>query len=175
MRRCESAFGPVDVLVNNAGVYRRTTVMDTDPEEWDWIMDVNAKGAFLGIKAAIPSMRRAGSGSIVNLSSIAGLIGGAASAYNASKGAVRLLTKSTAFQHGREGIRCNSVHPAPIETSMGDLAAPPEVREERIAEIPLNRFGRPEEVAQGVLFLASDESSYVTGSELVIDGGVTAR
>ena len=172
---CETRHGALDVLVNNAGVYRRNALLDTSAEEWDWIMDVNAKGVFLGTRAAIPAMRRAGGGSIVNLSSIAGLIGSASSAYNASKGAVRLLTKVTAVQHGADGIRCNSVHPAPIDTAMGALAVPPEVRAERLAEIPLGRFGRPDEVARAILFLACDESTYVTGSELVIDGGLTAR
>ena len=172
----ESAFGPVTVLVNNAGVYRRTLLADTTPEEWDWMMDINAKGVYLGARAVLASMQGAGGGSIVNISSVAGLIGGAATAYNASKGAVRLLTKSIAVQYGAQGIRCNSIHPAPIETDMGDLSAPtPEIRKQRIAEIPLLRFGEAEEVANCILFLASDESSYVTGGELVVDGGYTAR
>ena len=116
------------------------------------------------------------SGAIVSASSVAGIIGGASTAYNASKGAVRILSKSIAVQYGPYGIRCNSVHPAPIETSMGRDAAPtPDIRAQRMAEIPLQRFGEPQEVANAILFLASDESSYVTGSELVVDGGLTAR
>lgn len=176
VRQCESVFGRVDVLVNNAGVYRRTLLEDTSAEEWDWMLEINGKGVFLGARAVLESMRAAGGGSIINLSSVAGIIGGAATAYNASKGAVRILSKSIAVQYGPDGIRCNSVHPAPIETSMGRDAAPtPDIRAQRMAEIPLQRFGEPDEVANVILFLASDESSYVTGSELVVDGGLTAR
>jgi cyclopentanol dehydrogenase len=170
-------FGKLDVLVNNAGIYQRATVEETTSEGWDRVLDVNAKGVFLGTKAVIPAMRNAGGGSIINISSTAGLVGSSMStAYNASKGAVRLLTKATAIQYAKEGIRANSVHPGPIETDMVDQAFPtPELRQQRASLIPLGRFGRPEEVAYGVLFLASDESSYMTGSELVIDGGATAQ
>ena len=169
-------FGKLDVLVNNAGVYQRATVEDTTADGWDRVMEVNAKGAFLGTKAVIPAMRAAGGGSIVNMSSIAGLIGTKSStAYNASKGAVRLLTKSTALQYAREGIRANSVHPGPVTTDMlSQLFPTAEERQDRLAKVPLRRFGTPEDVAQAVLFLASDESSFMTGSELVIDGGTTA-
>ncbi len=172
-----SRFGKLDVLVNNAGIYRRGTVENTSVEDWDQIMDVNAKGVFLGTKAAIPAMRRAGGGSIVNISSTAGLVGSAgAAAYNASKGAVRLLTKATAIQYAKEGIRTNSVHPGPIETDMlAQVYTSPQMREQRLSNIPLGRTGRPDDVANGVLFLASDESSFMTGSELVIDGGATAQ
>ena len=121
-------------------------------------------------------MRESGGGSIINISSVAGIIGSAGgTAYNASKGAVRLLTKSTAVQHAAENIRVNSVHPGPIETDMLDLVYPEDgMREERAENIPIPRMGAPEDVAYGVLFLASDAASYMTGSELVIDGGVTA-
>ncbi len=172
-----SRFGKLDVLINNAGIYRHGTVENTSVEDWDQVMDVNAKGVFLGTKAAIPAMRRAGGGSIVNISSTAGLVGSAgAAAYNASKGAVRLLTKATAVQYAKEGIRTNSVHPGPIETDMlAQVYTSPQMREQRLSNIPLGRVGRPDDVANGVLFLASDESSFMTGSELVIDGGATAQ
>lgn len=173
---CER-FSRLDILVNSAGVYHRADAEGTAPPDWDRVMDINAKGVFLGCRAAIPAMRAVGAGSIVNISSVSGLVGtGHSTAYNASKGAVRLLTKSIAIQYARDGIRCNSVHPAPVETDMLSVVFPNEQsRRERIAEIPLGRFGTPEEVAYSVLFLASDESSYITGSELVVDGGLTAR
>ena len=172
-----SRFGKLDILVNNAGIFRSHKVEDTTAEEWNLVMDINAKGVFLGTKAAIPELRKAGGGSIVNISSGAGLVGGESSAYSASKGAVRLLTKSTAIQYASEGIRCNSVHPGVIETPMTipTMLSTPEGREMRVARYPLGRIGQPEDVAYGVLFLASDESSFMTGSELVIDGGLTAQ
>ena len=171
-----SAYGRLDILVNNAGIYQRANVEETSSADWDRMLSINGRGVFIGTKAAIPAMRAAGGGSIVNISSVAGIIGSAgATAYNASKGAVRLLTKSTAVQHAAENIRANSVHPGPIETDMLDLVFPEEgMREARALNIPLGRMGRAEDVAKGVLFLASDESSYMTGSELVIDGGFTA-
>ena len=169
-------FGKLDILVNNAGIFDRALVHEQSAENWDRVMDINGKGVFLGTKAAIPAMREAGGGSIVNISSVAGLVGSMAStAYNASKGAVRLLTKSTAVQYASESIRCNSVHPGPIETRMLDeVYTSQEMRTQRQNEIPIGRLGRMEDVAKGVLFLASDEASYMTGSELVIDGGYTA-
>jgi cyclopentanol dehydrogenase len=141
-------------------------------------MDVNAKGVFLGTKAVIPAMRRAGGGSIVNISSQLGLVGtdNSTPQYQASKGAVRLLTKATAIQYAKEGIRANSVHPGPIVTAMTERRrADPEHYGKMVSRIPLGRFGEPDEVAYGVLYLASDESAFVTGSELVIDGGWTAQ
>ena len=141
-------------------------------------MDVNAKGVFLGTKLAIPEMRKAGSGSIINISSTGGLVGGPFStSYPASKAAVRLFTKSTAIQYAKEGIRANSIHPGTIDTAMIQLVwqASGQTREESIASIPLGKIGTVEDVAYGALFLASDESSFVTGSELVIDGGDTAQ
>ena len=171
-----SAYGRLDILVNNAGIFQRANVEETSSADWDRMLSINGRGVFIGTKAAIPAMRAAGGGSIVNISSVAGIIGSAGStAYNASKGAVRLLTKSTAVQHAAENIRANSVHPGPIETDMLDLVFPEDgMREARALNIPLGRMGRAEDVAKGVLFLASDESSYMTGGELVIDGGFTA-
>lgn len=170
------AYGRLDALVNNAGIYHRANVEETSGGDWDRMLGINGKGVFLGTRAAVPAMRASGGGSVVNISSVAGIIGSATStAYNASKGAVRLLTKSSAVQHAADGIRVNSVHPGPIETDMLDLVFPEDgMRELRAANIPMGRMGTPEDVAMGVLFLASDESSYMTGSELVIDGGFTA-
>ena len=170
-------FGKLDVLVNNAGIYRTHLVEETTSEEWDQVMDINAKGVFLGTKHAIPEMRKAGGGSIINISSVAGLVGSLeSSAYNASKGAVRLLTKTTAIQYAKEGIRANSIHPGTIETMMtAPMLAEEAYRQDRLTKTPLGRFGQPEDVAYAALYLASDESSFVTGSELVIDGGRTAE
>ncbi|MCH8185307.1 MAG: glucose 1-dehydrogenase [Chloroflexi bacterium] len=171
-------FGALNVLVNNAAILRTEAVLETTEETWDSVMSVNAKGVFLGTKAAIPEMRRAGGGSIVNISSGAGITGSRQSAaYHASKGAVRIFTKAAAVQYAPENIRVNSVHPGPIDTdmlAMSDPAGGTRLTEPG-REVPLGRPGRPEEVAYGVLYLASDESSYVTGSELVIDGGRTAQ
>jgi NAD(P)-dependent dehydrogenase (short-subunit alcohol dehydrogenase family) len=171
-------FGKLDVLVNNAGIFKLGRVEETTPELWDEIMDINSKGVFLGTKCAIPEMRNAGGGSIINISSVAGLVGTQYSAaYGASKGAVRLLTKSTATAYAREGIRANSIHPGVIETPMTtpNLLSNEEARQRSIARHPLGRVGQPEDVAYGALFLASDESSFMTGSELVIDGGLSAQ
>ena len=173
-----SSFGKLDILVNNAGISGAGLVENVEVEDWERVMDVNAKGVFLGTKAAIPEMRRAGGGSIINISSQLGLVGTTHSSpqYQASKGAVRLLTKATAVQYAADGIRCNSVHPGPIFTPMTEVRrAHPEVYASMLSKIPMGRYGNPEEVANGVLYLASDESSYVTGSELVIDGGWTAQ
>jgi len=170
-------YGKLDILINNAGIFPMEKVEETTEESWDMVMDVNAKGVFLGTKSVIPAMRAAGGGSIINLSSIAGLVGSTYSAsYNASKGAVRLLTKSTAIQYAREGIRANSIHPGLIDTLMAaNLLADEDLRQRRVATTPMGRVGRAEEVAYGALYLASDESSFMTGSELVIDGGFTAQ
>ena len=181
-------YGKLDVLVNNAGVGSTNVggvdaprIHDAPEEVWDQIMDVNGKGVFLGTRAAIPAMLDAGGGSIINISSIAGLVGlgpgsGAGSAYASSKGAVRLLTKSTAVQYAGDGIRCNSVHPGYIDTPMTErMMSQPGMRDDRIRATPLGRIGTADDIANGVLFLASDESSFMTGSELVIDGGFTAQ
>ena len=172
-----SRFGRLDVLVNNAGIYVRGFVEETEPEDWDRVMEVNAKGAFLGTRAAIPAMRQSGGGSIVNIASFNSLVGTTTSAaYNASKAAVRLLTKSTAVQYAEDGIRANAIHPGPIQTAMFMSGfQDEEAVESRRALVPLGRIGTAEDVAYGALFLASDESSYMTGSDLVIDGGFTAQ
>ena len=171
-------YGHLNILVNNAGILIRKSIEETTVEDWDRIMAVNAKGVFLGTKHAIAPMRRSGGGSIINISSTAGLVGsldGSAS-YTATKGAVRLLTKSTAIQYAKDGIRCNSVHPGPIDTPMiQDTLNDPVRLERRMRRLPLGRVGTPEDIAYGVLYLASDESSFVTGTELVIDGGTTAE
>ena len=173
-----SRYGKLDILVNNAGITIRKNIEDTTSEDWDRIMAINAKGVFLGIKEAIPAMRRGGGGSIVNISSTAGLVGSpySGASYAATKGAVRLLTKSTAIQYAKDGIRCNSVHPGLLDTPMTeDMLADAAHREERTQRIPLGRIGTAEDISWGVLYLASDEASFITGSELVIDGGATAQ
>ena len=179
VRTALDRYGRLDILVNNAGIGGHGGGIEgATMENWDTTLDINAKGVFLGTKAAIPAMRDGGGGSIVNISSIAGLVGlGTGNpAYAASKGAVRLLTKSTAVQHASDNIRCNSVHPGMIVTAMTEATlADPERRKYWDDRIPLGRLGTVDDIANGVLFLASDDSSYMTGSELVIDGGVVAQ
>jgi cyclopentanol dehydrogenase len=172
-------YGKLDILINNAGiVIPRVPIDERTAEEWDRVMAVNAKGVFLGTKYSIPAMRRAGGGSIVNISSVAG-IGQSLHqepAYAASKGAIRIFSKVTASQHARDRIRCNSVHPGPVDTEMFHSAFPDkEVMNRRLQRIPLGRMGTVAEIVSAVLYLASDESSYITGSELVIDGGALAQ
>ena len=174
----EEIYKRLDILVNNAGVSAVGGIEDTTEEEWDRVMAVNAKGVFLGTKYAIPAMQRAGGGSIINISSQLGIVAMNESSpqYIASKGAVRLLTKSTAIQYAADGIRCNSVHPGPVVTPMTEgRRSDPAVRELMTSRIPLGRYGEAIDVAYGVLYLASDEASFVTGSELVIDGGWVAQ
>lgn len=170
----EQAFGKLEIVINNAGIGGRGGVEDTTIEDWNRVIAVNQTGVWLGMKHTIPALRRAGGGSIVNISSIYGLIGsGGSTAYQGTKGAVRLLTKTAAAQYAAENIRVNSVHPGVILTPM--VAGAPQGSLDRlIALTPMKRGAQAEEVAYGVLFLASDEASYVTGSELVIDGGYTA-
>ena len=168
--------GKIDILVNNAGIYDRRSIEATTEEQFDKMLAVNTKGPFLGIKLALEALKASGNASIVNLSSTAGLRGSFAVHYGASKGALRLMTKSIASTYAKDGIRCNSVHPGPIDTEMGHTAVPPDQLEERLYQrIPMGRFGTAEEVANVILFLASDESSFVTGSEVVVDGGATSK
>ena len=171
-------YGKLDILVNNAGIAMAgKNLEEVTREEWDRIQEVNSKGVFLGVKAALPYMKASGGGSIVNISSMAGIVGvPGISAYTASKGAVRLLTKSIAVEYGAHNIRCNSVHPGYIETEMiSGLLDNSEAMTNRMAITPLGIFATAHDVALSVLYLASDESRYVTGSELVIDGGITAQ
>ena len=172
-----AAYGKLDILVNDAGISGSADEDLFDSAAWDKIMAINSTGTFLGMKFAIPEMKKAGGGSIVNISSISGVTGqrGIHVAYNASKGAVRTLTKAAAVQHGRDNIRVNSVHPGlmpPMRTS--GRTADPVVRAKMLEGVPLRRDGRVEEVANAVLFLASDEASYITGVELYVDGGFLA-
>ncbi len=169
-----SHFGRLDILVNNAGISGTFDPDTLSTSAWDRLMDVNAKGVFLGMKHAIPLMEQAGGGAIVNISSVSGFVGqkGIHMAYNASKGAVRLMSKSAAVQYARSGIRVNSVHPGVMPAMRSSKAtADPAFREKMLAGVPMRRPGRVEEVAYAVLFLASDEASYITGTELVVDGG----
>ncbi len=172
-----NTYGRLDVLINNAAIYKRTPIVQTGLDEWNQIMDINSTGVFLGTKHTVPAMQKSGGGSIINISSTAGLVGSErGSAYGASKGSVRLFTKYTAIQHAGDGIRANSIHPGPIDTEMiADNISTPEGRAQSEARVPLGRIGTVMDVAYGALFLASDESSFMTGAELVIDGGVTAR
>jgi NAD(P)-dependent dehydrogenase (short-subunit alcohol dehydrogenase family) len=179
---CERVLGPVRILVNNAGVIGRGTVETTDEAEWHRVLETNLTGVYLMAKAAIPSLRRAGGGSIINVSSAAGLAGWYdQAAYDASKGGVVNLSRSMALDFAAEGIRVNCLVPAHVTTPMssnfvaqgGEEAR--RARQRTIDQIPLGRFSQPEEIAYGALFLASDESSYVTGSCLIVDGGYLAR
>jgi NAD(P)-dependent dehydrogenase (short-subunit alcohol dehydrogenase family) len=172
---CEREFGGLDILINNAGIANLKGLEETSEEEWDSIVNINQKGVWLGMRYAVPAMRRRGGGSIINISSILDLIGSPGStAYCGTKGAVRLLTKSAAVQYAPDKIRVNSIHPGFILTPMLDL-----VWRERLQPLlevtPLKRGAEPEEVGWCAVFLASDESSFITGSELVVDGGYTAQ
>ncbi len=174
-----SQFGSLDVLVNNAGIGSNSFQIHEEPVEmWDRTIDVNLKGVFLGTRTAIPAMLESGGGSIINISSQLGIVGVPynGSAYQTSKGGVRIFTKAAALQYANRGIRVNSVHPGPIVTEMTRAGRDdPERLSMMMARIPMGRYGEAEEVANAVLYLASDESSFVTGSEVVVDGGWTAQ
>ena len=177
VERTVARFGKVNLLVNNAGISARAFPDDNSVDGWDRTMDINAKGVFLGTRSVIPKMLEAGGGAIVNISSINGMVGSEEGhpAYYASKGAVRLYTKATAVRHAKDGIRINSVHPGFMPPM---ASASPQSNADRQAVIdgtPMGRTGRVEEVAYAVLFLASDAASYITGTELIVDGGFTAQ
>ncbi|MFD2470416.1 SDR family NAD(P)-dependent oxidoreductase [Amycolatopsis silviterrae] len=176
VERTRQRFGRLDVLVNIAGIVDWPGIEETGKDAWDRVIAVNQTGTWLGMKTAMPLLRASGNGSVVNTSSVLGLVGsGAAAAYQASKGAVRLLTKTAAVEYATRGVRVNSVHPGVIATPMiQDLLDEQGDRQPDIVRTPMRRAGRPAEVAQAMLFLASDESSFVTGTELVVDGGLTA-
>lgn len=173
IEEAENTFGPVNILVNNAGISMSKSLMEITEEEYRRIIDINQVSVFLGTKAVVPSMQKAGGGSIINISSMNGIVGGAIG-YTDSKFAVRGFTKAAALQLAHLGIRVNSVHPGVIETPMVTQGDAVEVIKEFAKQIPVGRMAQPEEVSNLVLYLASDESSYSTGSEFVIDGGLTA-
>jgi len=171
-------FGVPDVLVNNAGIYRIQPIDEIEVEDWQELMDINVTGVFLGLKHCTPLMREQGAGSVINLSSVAGLIGlSGHSCYGASKGAVRTMTKDAAMELAEAGVRVNSIHPAYIDTQMADYGAETQgaTKDELDAMHPIGHMGEPEDVAYAVVYLASDESKFMTGSELVLDGGFTAQ
>jgi 3alpha(or 20beta)-hydroxysteroid dehydrogenase len=168
-----SSMGGLHGLINNAGIYRPGTLMETDAALFEQHMRINQLGPFLGMKAVVPLMERSGGGAIVNISSVAGLRGSpGAIAYSATKWALRGMTKAAAVDLAPRNIRVNSVHPGPIDTPMLDVRTPEQNRE-RLLSVPMKRRGTPEEIADLVLFLISDESRYITGAEIAIDGGAT--
>jgi 2,5-dichloro-2,5-cyclohexadiene-1,4-diol dehydrogenase 2 len=175
VKTAASHFGKLTTLINNAGVYWPQGVEDETVEGWNKMIAVNQTGVWLGMKAAVPAMRNAGGGAIVNISSLYGLIGSPSSiTYHATKGAVRLMTKAAALEYARQGIRANSIHPGQINTPiLGGLTAEQDAQIK--AATPLGRMGQPEEIAYGSLYLCSDEAAFVTGAELVIDGGWFAQ
>lgn len=179
IKAATDAFGKLDVLVNNAGIAVLAPIEQLSLAQWNKQIEVNLTSVFLGCKAAIPALRAAGGGSIVNLSSVAGLVGlPTCSAYGASKGGVRIMSKSLAVELGKDNIRCNSVHPGVIWTNMQAAAtgaADPAGVDAGASRIPLGRVGKAEDIANCVLYLASDESNYVTGTELTVDAGMTAQ
>jgi NAD(P)-dependent dehydrogenase (short-subunit alcohol dehydrogenase family) len=172
----EQEFGKVDVLVNNAGILRFNAIADTPLDELRQVLDVNLIGCFLGMKTAIPALKRAGGGSIINTASFVAIMGAAVPqiAYTASKGGVLAMTREIAVEFARQNIRANSLCPGPVETPLlAELLADPARRNRRLVHIPMGRFARAEEMANAALFLASDESSFITGTSFLVDGGIT--
>ena len=173
----ERRFGGLDILVNVAGIVDWPGIEGTDEAGWNRVIAVNQTGTWLGMRAALPLLKASGNGVIVNTSSVLGIVGsGAAAAYQASKGAVRLLSKTAAVEYGTQGVRVNSIHPGVIATPMIQTILDEEGDQQPdIVRTPMRRAGQPEEIAAGMVFLASDEASFVTGTELVVDGGLTAH
>ena len=170
-------LGKLDILVNNAGISKRMPLEEYPVDVWDSMMAVNVRGVFLGMKHAIPAMRKSGGGCIINMSSIAGLVGHKTSsaAYIATKGAVTLLTKGIAVHYAKDNIRVNSIHPCTVETPLvADLFRNPDMKKARFEEVPMGRIASTLDVAYAALFLASDEASFITGVALPVDGGLTA-
>ncbi len=175
----ERQFGKLDVLFNNAGVMHHNddNAVTTEEAIWDWTMNINAKGVFFGCKYGIPALRRAGGGSIINTASFVALLGAATPqiAYTASKGAVLSMTRELAVIHARENIRVNALCPGPLRTELlMSYLNTDEKKQRRLVHVPMGRFGEAKEIAYAALYLASDESSYVTGTEFLVDGGITA-
>ncbi len=180
VREGKKAFGRINVLYNNAGIFpdEDSSVVETSEETLQKVLDVNLKGVWLACHHGIPALQEAGGGSIVNIASFVAILGCTVpqDAYTASKGAVLALTRSLAVQYGRQGIRANAICPGPIETPLlKTILSDPAKREKRIARIPMGRFGRPEDVVHAAMFLASDESSWMTGTSFVVDGGITVN
>lgn len=175
MEKAAETFGKLDILVNNAGIATEKTPDQITMEEWQKLLDINGYGTFLGMKHAANYMKQEKQGSIINISSYTALVGVGFNPYTASKGAVRAMSKAAATEYGRDGIRVNSVYPGVIETPMTSaLEESKEILDMLLAMTPLGRLGKPEDVGNAVLFLASDEASYITGAEIVIDGGYSA-
>ena len=181
VEQAESAFGPVNILVNNAGILSATTIESVTEDEWDSVMAINLKGPFLMSRAVLPSMRKAGGGSIVNVSSVLGLVAMKnRAAYCASKGGVTLLTKAMAIDHAADKIRVNCICPSIVETELVQGLFPDTgegrlAKQSRLEGIPLGRFGKPSDIAGLAVYLASDESSWMTGAALPLDGGLSAQ
>ena len=170
----EITFGSLDVLSNNAGIYYHAGLLEHTVEKFHQIVNINQLGVLLGMKTAIPAMQRAGGGSIINFSSIYGISGaGLSTAYQSTKGAVRLMTRSAAMEFVEDNIRINTICPGMFDTNLFESSIPKEAWEPLISLVPMKRFGKPHEIAYGAIFLASDESSFMTGTDLVIDGGYT--
>jgi NAD(P)-dependent dehydrogenase (short-subunit alcohol dehydrogenase family) len=179
VKRTEDRFGRLDVIFNNAGIFpdRDDSVVNTEEDVWDLVMNVNLKGVYLGCKYAIPAMLRAGGGSIINTASFVALIGAATPqiAYTASKGGVLSMTREIATEFARRNIRANALCPGPVDTPLlRSILADPMKRQRRLVHIPVGRFAEAREIASAALFLASDESSYVNGATFTVDGGITA-